>query len=99
MVVRKSGAPVRRQLNIRTLAHLSRRLNVGIEILKGVAESIGFQYVALQIRKKDGGKSPLTLLSYGISKSGYCSYRCRVSATTAEFRLVRKLFTTARANN
>ncbi len=54
MVIRKSSQPGRRQLNIRTLPHLSRRLNVKLEVLEGVAKSIVFQYVETRIRKKDG---------------------------------------------
>lgn len=54
MVVGNSSQLARRQLNIRSLRHLSRRLNVKLEVLEGVAESIGFQYVEARIRKKDG---------------------------------------------
>src|SRR6266849_1736351 len=50
----KSSPAGRRLLNIRTLRHLSRRLNLELEVLQGVAESIVFQYVEARIRKKDG---------------------------------------------
>jgi len=53
MVIRKTSR-MRRQLNIRTLPHLSRRLNVRLEILEGLGESIAFQYGEIRIPKKDG---------------------------------------------
>src|SRR5262245_51927770 len=53
MAGRKTSQPGRRQLNIKTLAHLARRVNVPLEILEGVATSVVFQYKDIPLRKKD----------------------------------------------
>jgi RNA-directed DNA polymerase len=53
-MITPKASRTRRRLNIRTLPHLSRRLNVRLEILEGLSESIVFQYGDIRIPKKDG---------------------------------------------
>lgn len=60
MTLRKRSHPERRQLNIKTLPHLSGRLNIPLAVLEGVADSIVFQYVEIPIPKKDGGIRRIT---------------------------------------
>jgi hypothetical protein len=54
MIVTKRRQAGRRQLNIKTLAHLSGRLGIPVAVLVGVADSIVFQYNRIALPKKDG---------------------------------------------